>query len=205
MRATNYKCIVVGASGSGKSTIIQRLVDGTFREEARSTIGVEFKSYECDVNGKHTKLQIWDTAGQERFRSVAKSYFRNAIGAMLVFDLTSRPSFDELSEWLNDIHTLSSPNSVIILIGNKSDLTNDRTIGHEEAKSFSDRHGLIYFETSARNGLNISQAFNTMATEITQRIESRVITLPTITSQPPMMYTNTQSPTKPQENNSGCC
>ena len=186
----NYKVIVVGESSTGKTTIIQRLVQGTFREEAQSTVGVEFKSFVCTVDGKQRKLQIWDTAGQERFRAVAKSYFRNAVGAFLVFDVCSRGSFDALTEWLNDIQSLSHPNSVIVLIGNKIDLVDQRCVSQSEAQSYADRNNLIYIETSARSGVGIADAFIRITREITLRIEAGQLSLPTLKSQPQMMYTN---------------
>ena len=186
----NYKVIVVGESSTGKTTIIQRLVQGTFREEAQSTVGVEFKSFVCTVDGKQRKLQIWDTAGQERFRSVAKSYFRNAVGAFLVFDVCSRASFEALDGWLNDIQSLSHPNSVIVLIGNKIDLTESRCISQNEATHYAERNGLIYIETSARSGVGIQEAFVRITREITIRIDAGQLTLPTLKSQPPIMYTN---------------
>jgi small GTP-binding protein len=92
-----FKVVVVGASGVGKTAIVSQLVNKTFKTESQPTIGVEFKSYSLSSEEENVKLQIWDTAGQERFRSVSKAYFRNALGAVLVFDLTQKNSFDELN------------------------------------------------------------------------------------------------------------
>ena len=162
----SYKFIIIGASGVGKTAILKRLVEDTFTEESQSTIGVEFDSTVLVIDGKKVKLQIWDTAGQERFRSISKAYYRNAVGVILVFDLTERKTFDELSNWLNDIHTLCDPNCVIQLIGNKSDLSDSRAVSLSEADAFAQRNQMHYLETSAKSGASISEAFTQCATQI---------------------------------------
>lgn len=155
----NFKVVVVGSSGVGKTSIVRNLVDGTFMEEGHSTIGVEFKTYSIKTEGEEVKLQIWDTAGQERFRSVSKAYFRGALGAVLVYDITSRESFDELSSWLTDLQALAVKNAYIILVGNKSDLADDRQIEESEAEEFANRYSLIRLETSAKTGDGVADAF----------------------------------------------
>ena len=124
----SYKLILIGSSGVGKSALMRRLVEDTFTDECQSTIGVEFDSKVVMVEDQRVKLQIWDTAGQERFRSIAKSYYRNAVGVILVYDITERKSFEELGSWLTDVHALCEPNAVIELVGNKTDLAAKRTV-----------------------------------------------------------------------------
>jgi small GTP-binding protein len=162
----NFKFIVIGSSGVGKTAILKRLVDDVFTRESQTTIGVEFLATAIDVDGVSIKLQIWDTAGQERFRSIAKAYFRSAIGVILVFDLASRRSFEDLNQWLNDVHSLCDPNAEITLIGNKSDLTEERAVTAAEADSFAELHHLAYLETSAAGGNNIHEAFRRTAAAI---------------------------------------
>ena len=164
-----FKFIVIGSSGVGKTAILKRLVDDVFTTESQSTIGVEFLATTIEVEGQQVKLQIWDTAGQERFRSIAKAYFRSAIGVILVFDLTDRKSFDDLNQWLNDIHALCDPNAVVTLIGNKLDLGDQRSITSSEAESFAQLHQLSYFETSALGGDNIQEAFHRTAATILRK------------------------------------
>ena len=164
-----FKFIVIGSSGVGKTAILKRLIDDVFTGESQSTIGVEFLATTLDVEGQSAKLQIWDTAGQERFRSIAKAYFRSAIGVILVFDLTDRKSFDDLNQWLNDIHALCDPNAVVTLIGNKLDLTDQRTITSSEAEAFAQLHQLVYLETSALGGDNIQEAFHRTAASILRK------------------------------------
>lgn len=111
------------------------------KDDSSHTIGVEFGSRIVNVGGKSVKLQIWDTAGQERFRSVTRSYYRGAAGALLVYDTTSRDSFNALTNWLNDARTLASPNIVILLVGNKKDLEEARDVTFLEASTFAQENG----------------------------------------------------------------
>jgi small GTP-binding protein len=164
-----FKFIVIGSSGVGKTAILKRLVDGVVATDSQSTIGVEFLATTIDVEGTQVKLQIWDTAGQERFRAIAKAYFRSAIGVILVFDLSERKSFDELNQWLVDIHALCDPNAIVTLIGNKLDLVSERKVTSNEAELFAQLHQLTYFETSALAGDNIQEAFHRTAAAIIRK------------------------------------
>ena len=168
---TCYKVVVVGTSGVGKTAMVQRLVDNSFQEETQSTVGVEFKSYQITLDTETIKLNIWDTAGQERFRSVSKAYFRSAVGAILVFALNDSDSFNELENWLNDLHSLAAQNAAIILIGNKSDLEQERAVTTSEGQAFAERHGMNYLETSAKDGNNINEAFLRLAKTINDKVK----------------------------------
>ena len=114
------------------------------------TIGVEFGTRIIEVSGQKIKLQIWDTAGQERFRAVTRSYYRGAAGALMVYDITRRSTYNHLSSWLTDARSLTHPNTVIYLIGNKGDLEAQRDVSYEEAKQFADENGLLFLEASAK-------------------------------------------------------
>lgn len=166
----SYKIVVVGSTGVGKTAIVQRLVDGTFQNEGQSTVGVEFKSFTVKIDEQSIKLNIWDTAGQERFRSVSKAYFRNAVGAILTFGVNDSQSFNDLDAWLTDLHALSTPNAVILLVGNKADLP-DRQITDSEAQGYAQRHALEYLETSALDGTNINEVFVRLARSINDKIK----------------------------------
>lgn len=167
-----FKIVVVGSSGVGKSAIVQRLVDGTFREEGQSTVGVEFKPFIIPVEDQNVKLQIWDTAGQERFKSVSKAYFRNAVGAVLVYDISNDASFEDLTNWLHDLQQLCNPNAYILLVGNKADLEEQRQVGVQQAKDFAEQHHLEYLETSALSGANVTEAFTRLAYGIANRVNN---------------------------------
>jgi small GTP-binding protein len=161
------KIIIIGNSGVGKTALMHRLVEDTFSESCQTTIGVEYDQKIIPVGDQFLKMQIWDTAGQERFKSIARAYYRNAAGVILVFDLTDHKSFEDLGEWLNDVQVLCPPNVVVQLIGNKTDLGAARCVGASDAQAFAARHGVsLYLETSAKGGDNVSEAFLRLGTAL---------------------------------------
>lgn len=166
-----FKFLVIGSAGTGKSCLLHQLLENKFKGDSTHTIGVEFGSKVITTGGKTIKLQIWDTAGQERFRSVTRSYYRGAAGALLVYDITSRESFNALSNWLSDARALASPNIVIILCGNKVDLEADREVTFLEASRFAQENEMMFLETSALSGLNVDEAFLKCAKTILNKID----------------------------------
>ncbi|XP_052827864.1 ras-related protein Rab-4B isoform X1 [Octopus bimaculoides] len=167
-----FKFLVIGSAGTGKSCILHQFIENKFKQDSNHTIGVEFGSKVVNVGGKSVKLQIWDTAGQERFRSVTRSYYRGAAGALLVYDITSRETYNALTNWLTDARTLASPNIVIILVGNKKDLEADREVTFLEASRFAQENELMFLETSALTGENVEETFLKCARSILTKIES---------------------------------
>jgi len=156
--------VLVGDSGVGKSCLLLRFADDTFSESYISTIGVDFRFKTLTVDGKIIKLQIWDTAGQERFRTITSAYYRGADGVMLVFDKTSRDSFDHIPDWLDEINKYSETSSRV-LVGNKED-SEFLKVDQETGKKFADSRKMHYVETSALNGNQVSMAFEIMAREL---------------------------------------
>uniref|UniRef100_A0A8C5GA70 Ras-related protein Rab-4 n=1 Tax=Gouania willdenowi TaxID=441366 RepID=A0A8C5GA70_GOUWI len=167
-----FKFLVIGSAGAGKSCLLHQFIENKFKQDSNHTIGVEFGSRVVTVGGKTVKLQIWDTAGQERFRSVTRSYYRGAAGALLVYDITSRETYNALTNWLTDARTLASPNIVIILCGNKKDLDADREVTFLEASRFAQENELMFLETSALTGENVEEGFLKCARLILNKIES---------------------------------
>ncbi|XP_046984656.1 ras-related protein Rab-4B [Schistocerca americana] len=167
-----FKFLVIGSAGSGKSCLLHQFIECKFKDESSHTIGVEFGSKIVNVGGKSVKLQIWDTAGQERFRSVTRSYYRGAAGALLVYDITNRDSFNALADWLSDARSLASPNIVILLVGNKKDLDAEREVTFLEASCFAQENELMFLETSARTGENVEEAFLKCSKSILAKIET---------------------------------
>ena len=167
-----FKFLVIGSAGTGKSCLLHQFIEGTFKEDSSHTIGVEFGSKIVPVGGRTVKLQIWDTAGQERFRSVTRSYYRGAAGALLVYDITSRESFNCLTNWLTDARTLASPQIVILMVGNKKDLEDEREVTFLEASRFAQENGLMFLETSAKTGNSVEEAFLKCSKNILAKIET---------------------------------
>ena len=167
-----FKFLVIGSAGIGKSCLLHQFIEGTFKEDSSHTIGVEFGSKIVPVGGRTVKLQVWDTAGQERFRSVTRSYYRGAAGALLVYDITSRESFNTLTNWLTDARTLASPQIVILMVGNKKDLEDEREVTFLEASRFAQENGLMFLETSAKTGNSVEEAFLKCSKNILAKIET---------------------------------
>ncbi|XP_054714653.1 ras-related protein Rab-4B [Uloborus diversus] len=167
-----FKFLVIGSAGTGKSCLLHQFIESKFKADSNHTIGVEFGSKVVNIGGKSVKLQIWDTAGQERFRSVTRSYYRGAAGALLVYDITSRESYNSLSNWLVDARTLASPNIAVLLVGNKKDLEEDREVTFLEASRFAQENELMFLETSALTGENVEEAFLKCSKTILAKIEA---------------------------------
>ena len=142
----SLKIVVVGDSGVGKTCLLLRFVRDQWEGETQPTLGVEFLTKVVETEEHHIQLQLWDTAGQELFRSVTRGYYRGAAGALIVFDLTSRDSFNSVERWYQDLKEVASADVITALIGNKSDLEDKRDVSKEEAQQYADEHGMKYFE-----------------------------------------------------------
>jgi len=169
-----FKYIIIGDTGVGKSCLLLQFTDKRFRPVHDLTIGVEFGARMVNIDEKSIKLQIWDTAGQESFRSITRSYYRGAAGALLVYDITRRDTFNHLTRWLEEALQNGNKNMTIMLIGNKSDLEHRRQVTAEEGEQFAKEHGLIFFETSAKTATNVEEAFIQTAQKIYEKIQSGV-------------------------------
>nr|XP_055032906.1 PDZ domain-containing protein 7 isoform X1 [Misgurnus anguillicaudatus]XP_055032907.1 PDZ domain-containing protein 7 isoform X1 [Misgurnus anguillicaudatus]XP_055032908.1 PDZ domain-containing protein 7 isoform X1 [Misgurnus anguillicaudatus] len=164
------KTILVGDSGVGKTSLLVQFDQGKFIPGSFSaTVGIGFTNKVLTVDELKVRLQIWDTAGQERFRSVTHAYYRDAQALLLLYDITSRSSFDNTRAWLTEIHEYAQDDVVIMLIGNKTDMSNTRVIRREDGEKLAREFGVIFLETSAKTGLNVDQAFITVAKELVRR------------------------------------
>nr|WDA42974.1 RABA3 [Fagopyrum tataricum] len=161
-----FKVVVVGDSAVGKTQVLSRFAKNEFTLDSKSTIGVEFQTRTLTVRSKVIKAQIWDTAGQERYRAVTSAYYRGALGAMMVYDITKRQSFDHVARWVSELRAHADKSIVIMLLGNKADLTAQRQVPIEDALQFARDQGLFFSETSALTGDNVESAFLKVIEEI---------------------------------------
>lgn len=169
-----YRLVMIGDSGVGKTAILLRYSDNMFNTSFITTIGIDFRIKTIELNGRRVKLQIWDTAGQEQFHSVASSYYRNAHGIMLVYDVTRPESFIHISKWVNNIGANAPTNVKRVLIGNKCDVPEaKRAIEHERGVVLAEELDMPFIETSAKEDVNVNLAFETIALMIMEGEDER--------------------------------
>ncbi|KAI1822665.1 ras-domain-containing protein [Xylaria intraflava] len=185
--SSSVKLVLLGEAAVGKSSLVLRFVNNDFQENKEPTIGAAFLTQKCNLPSRTIKFEIWDTAGQERFASLAPMYYRNAQAALVVYDLTKPTSLVKARHWVAELQRQASPGIVIALVGNKLDLTNDSEAGQgeaeaeaaegdepgnarkvttEEAKSYAEEENLLFFETSAKTGYNVTEVFTAIANAI---------------------------------------
>ncbi|CAN1123155.1 Ras-related protein Rab11D [Linum perenne] len=169
------KLVLIGDSGVGKSNLLSRFTKNEFNLESKSTIGVEFATKSMNLDGKVIKAQIWDTAGQERYRAITSAYYRGAVGALLVYDVTRRSTFENVARWLKELRDHTDPNIVVMLIGNKSDLRHLVAVQTEDAKAYAERESMYFMETSALTATNVESAFTEVMTQIYKIVSKRVV------------------------------
>lgn len=180
-----FVVIVVGNAAVGKTNLIQRWKKGSYDQNNMPTVGTEWttKQYQCEDS--IVKIQMWDTAGQERYRSIVRQYYRGAHGALVVYDVTNRDSFDSIVEWLDNLRDFNPDvvNMQILLVGNKSDRADEREVQTKEGVALATRLGLNFLETSALSGDNCSKAFQIIFQDIykiykTRRLDTTICTFP---------------------------
>jgi len=159
-----FKVVLIGDSGVGKSNLLSRFTRNEFNLDSKSTIGVEFATKSIKVEAKTVKAQIWDTAGQERYRAITSAYYRGAVGALLVYDISKQVTFENVERWLKELRDHAEPNIVIMLVGNKSDLKHKRAVSTETAMAFAETNNLAFIETSALDATGVDEAFRQILT-----------------------------------------
>lgn len=170
-----FKLVLIGDSGVGKSNLLSRFTKDEFNLESKSTIGVEFATRSVTVDGKVIKAQIWDTAGQERYRAITSAYYRGAVGALLVYDVTRHVTFENVERWLKELRNHTDPNIVVMLVGNKSDLRHLVAVSTEDGKSFAERESLYFMQTSALEATNVENAFAEVLTQIYRVVSKKAM------------------------------
>lgn len=171
------KLLTIGDSAVGKTCLLLRYASDSFQTTFITTIGIDFKTKDVSIDGKQVRLQIWDTAGQERFRTITTSYFNGAHGIMLVYDVCDRASFNSIRNWVDQIQQHADQNVNLLLVGNKCDLLRDSGaaggqsfVTKEEGEALAREYNVGFFETSAKEDINVDAAFMTLATSTMERL-----------------------------------
>merc|ERR1711868_142990 len=153
-----FKLLLIGDSGVGKTCILFRFSEDAFNTTFISTIGIDFKIKTIELRGKKIKLKIWDTAGQERFHTITTSYYRGAMGIMLVYDITNSKSFDNIAKWLRNIEEHANEDVERMILGNKCDMEDKRVVSKERGESIAREHNIKFLETSAKSNVQETKA-----------------------------------------------
>ena len=169
-----FKTVIIGEAGVGKTSIVQQFVNKCFQEKYVETIGVEFFTKTFKINDKIIKAEIWDTAGSERFASITKNYYRGADGALIVYDISNKTTFDNVENWFNDLKNACKEEAFIILIGNKNDLENQRQVSNNMLINLGKNLGIAVMETSAKDDYNINESFYLLIKEIYSKISKNL-------------------------------
>lgn len=167
----NYKIILVGESGVGKTSMNLRYVYNQFNFDTTPTTASDYFSKILNIDNSKIKLSIWDTAGQECYRAITQNFYRNTNGAMLVYDISKRRTFEQIPYWYNSFTNYAGGNSDCVLIGNKSDLDDERAVSSDEVYEFAEKIGIEYFETSSKSRQNIEEVFYYLANKIHHRLK----------------------------------
>jgi Ras-related protein Rab-10 len=191
-----FKLLLIGDSGVGKTCLLFRFSDDAFNTTFISTIGIDFKIKTVELGGKKIKLQIWDTAGQERFHTITTSYYRGAMGIILVYDITSSKTFENISKWLRNIDEHANSDVEKMILGNKCDMEDKRQVPKEKGDEIALQHHIPFLETSAKNNVNVEKAFLDLAQAILNKAPGKDLNTPS----KPSVDINKKDGTK-----SSCC
>ncbi|KAK4440524.1 Ras-related protein RABA5b [Sesamum alatum] len=170
-----FKIVVIGDSAVGKSNLLSRFARDEFDHNSKATIGVEFQTQVVELDGKEIKAQVWDTAGQERFRAVTSAYYRGAVGALIVYDISRKSTFESIKRWLDELNIHCDTTVARMLVGNKCDLENIREVSVDEGKGLAEEEGLFFIETSALDSTNVNKAFEIVIREIYDKVSRKIL------------------------------
>ncbi|CAG9314908.1 unnamed protein product [Blepharisma stoltei] len=171
----NVKVVLLGDSGVGKSSVLLRFVDNYFKQDSSPTIGISSLKKTLHVNDTHIHFDIWDTAGQERYRSLTSMYCRDANAVILVYDITSRNSFNGLKAWYCGLKEIIKNSTIIAIAGNKEDLVEREEIPIDEAKEYANFIGAIYAKTSAKSNVGVEKIFMDIAKGLCPDINNNLV------------------------------
>eukprot|EP00879_Flechtneria_rotunda_P002040 GHRR01002218.1.p1 GENE.GHRR01002218.1~~GHRR01002218.1.p1 ORF type:complete len:215 (+),score=57.19 GHRR01002218.1:336-980(+) len=199
------KLLLIGDSGVGKSCLLLRFSEDSFTPSFITTIGIDFKIKKIFLDNKWVKLQIWDTAGQERFRTITSAYYRGAMGILLVYDVTDEASFNNIRNWMRNIEQHASDNVNKILVGNKSDMADEkRAVPYSKGQALADEYNIRFFETSAKDNVNVEEVFTSIAKDVMQRLQQEQVDQQQVATVSPLKLTSNLDKAK-QRRKKGCC
>ena len=170
-----FKVVLVGDSFVGKTNIMSKYLKNEFHDDSKATVGVEFGSKQFNIEGHTIKAQIWDTAGQERYKAITSAYYKGAKGAFIVYDITRKNSFEAVEKWVSDVTAVADKKITIVLIGNKSDLEDQRQVTKEQGEEKSSKLEIAFLETSALSGENLEKAFEMMINEVYKKCHDEML------------------------------
>lgn len=199
-----FKLLIIGNSSVGKTSFLFRYADDSFTSAFVSTVGIDFKVKTVFRHDKRVKLQIWDTAGQERYRTITTAYYRGAMGFILMYDITNEESFNSVQDWVTQIKTYSWDNAQVILVGNKCDMEDDRVISFERGKQLAEQLGVEFYETSAKQNINVKAVFERLVDIICDKMSDSLDTDPTLMSGSGKGQRLTDAPQGSQTGNCNC-
>lgn len=200
-----FKLLIIGNSSVGKTSFLFRYADDSFTSAFVSTVGIDFKVKTVFRHDKRVKLQIWDTAGQERYRTITTAYYRGAMGFILMYDITNEESFNSVQDWVTQIKTYSWDNAQVILVGNKCDMEDERVISFERGKQLSEQLGIEFFETSAKENVNVKAVFERLVDIICDKMSESLDSDPTLMAGGANKGTRlTEAPQGPHNGNCNC-
>ena len=170
-----FKVVLVGDSFVGKTNIMSKYLKNEFHEDSKATVGVEFGSRQFNIEGHVVKAQIWDTAGQERYKAITSAYYKGAKGAFIVYDITRKESFENVTKWAEQLKSTADKNLTIIIVGNKTDLEDQRQVTSEEGQNKANSLESAFIETSAASGSNLDKAFEMMINEVYKKCHEEML------------------------------
>ena len=204
-----FKMVIVGNSGVGKTNLVKRFIYDTFSKDSKATVGVEFLYKSFVINNKIFKVELWDTAGQERYKSMTSAYYKAARGGLVVFDVTNQKSFDDVETWCKEVREKAPKSVCIMVIGNKSDLADQRVVTMEQATEKAKMLEAAVMETSALDSTNVREAFYHMLKEMYVRVKDALEAAPSEESQNPsgeVAPSGTKlETTNTEKEKGGCC
>lgn len=162
--------IIIGDANVGKSNLLLRYIEDSFNDSLKPTIGADFYSKTKEIDGLTVNAKFWDTAGQEKYRAIGGRFYKEAHGILLVYDVSKKDTYTNLSRWATEVEDKSKRSVKVMLVGNKNDLLTSKEVSTEEGKQFAQEKKYFFFETSAKTGENVQQAFDVLIKEACQDV-----------------------------------